>query len=623
MKRLYQFKNIALISLMALGATSCEDWLTLYPQDRVVEENFWEDKNDLEGVRYAAYSQMAGTIEKMIIWGDLRSDSYQLNSDFTTSSDGKGTAAKNTHDLYKKVVEAQLDSTMSFYDWGSVYTTINFCNKVLQHGPEVLAHDAQFTNLEWQEMKAEVTALRALNYFYLIRAFKDIPYSTRVINSDEEVIDFPLSNGLNVLDTLIADVRSVAGQGRNRFAVASDTHGMMTNTSIYALLAEMYLWRSALREGRSGENVIGASSANDSTTTQGGFTEAQYKSDCDSVVYYGQLSLDALASQNELSMTGGLDRFSSRTKNYGAGIPNSELLSNESMSSSYESGASPAVSSYTAIFNSGINGQGGNSSESMFEMQFNESDDRKNGTVAHFWGAPTQNNCHLSVSNTSILNIYGSSQDKMNKDSRNWYSCSNLMSTSIRPLAGYYMFKWMNCSFQNNNKTISTQTSSTDWSHWIFYRQTDVMLMMAEAYAVLGEFNKCKSIVDAIHKRSTVGEVAADGASNNKANCIKLVMNERQIELLGEGKRWFDLVRYAERIGGGVNPDVREPQYFDGTKGVQEMITEYLAKSNSELKDTYNHRIKNRYGLYCPIYYMELKASHGQMVQNPVWNREK
>jgi len=42
MKRIKFISNIALVGLMALGATSCEDWLTIYPQNKVVEEQFWE-----------------------------------------------------------------------------------------------------------------------------------------------------------------------------------------------------------------------------------------------------------------------------------------------------------------------------------------------------------------------------------------------------------------------------------------------------------------------------------------------------------------------------------------------------------------------------------------------------
>ena len=135
------FKNIyhtvCLMSLLALGTSSCTDWLTIYPQDRVVEENFWEDKNDLEGVRYGAYRQMAQTVSKLAVWGDLRSDSYAVNS-VDHSSQGN----RNT---YIEIINGMPDSSMDVFDWGGIYTTINYCNKVLQHGEEVLARDKQFT----------------------------------------------------------------------------------------------------------------------------------------------------------------------------------------------------------------------------------------------------------------------------------------------------------------------------------------------------------------------------------------------------------------------------------------------------------------------------------------------
>ena len=142
------------------------------------------------------------------------------------------------------------DSSMSCFDWEGVYKTINLCNKVLKYGPEVLERDKQFTTTEWYYMRAEMTALRALSYFYLIRAFKDVPYTTKLINSDTEVETFPLTNQLVVLDSIILDCEKVAGQARNRFSNNTDTKGMITNAAIYAMLADMYLWRGSLHEGR-------------------------------------------------------------------------------------------------------------------------------------------------------------------------------------------------------------------------------------------------------------------------------------------------------------------------------------------------------------------------------------
>jgi len=608
MKHNINIKHIALIGLFAFSATSCNDWLTLYPQDRVVEENFWEDKNDLDGVRYAAYRQMSETIFNLIAWGDLRSDSY----DIMPVDNGLD---KRTE--FIKVLNALPDSTMDFYDWGGVYTTINYCNKVLAHGEQVLERDAQFTTTEWHEIKAEMTALRALNYFYLIRAFKDIPYSTKVINSDEEVMSFSLTPGIEILDTLISDVRSVAGMARNRFTSTLDTKGMITNTAIYALLADMYLWRSSLRKGR------------DEATLD-------WKGDCDSVIYYGQLSLDALANQNELASAGATMSNESSVKNYFTDskytLANGTLISNETMTSSFNGYQNPDVASYSSIFESG------NSRESIFELQYSLSDNRKNTTVNTYWGSDDKS--YLVVNKSAIKKIYGDNETLFNEDSRNWYSCQGrLFGASTTGEGNPHMYKWRLCSFYNNTtKQIQTRASSYEYQNWIVYRQTEVMLMIAEALAVKANItgnvtNKnsmnenlklALAIVNAIHMRASASQTAEAVMNSpyNTPNMLKVIYNERQIELLGEGKRWFDLVRYAERIGGGSQPDPREPQYMDGQDGMNEMVNTFFA-TKDELKDLYKQRFTNRYGLYCPIYYMERKANDYLIPQNPVWNREK
>lgn len=591
MKRIKYLSNIALIALMALGAASCDDFLTLYPQDRVVEENFWEDKNDLEGVRYGAYKQLASTIEKFVVWGDIRSDAYTLNPVYDSS--------QGQYYTYKKITEGILDTTLTVYDWGPVYTTINYCNKVLSHGEEVLERDPQFTPTEWEQMKAEMTALRALNYFYLLRAFKDIPYSNEVINSDEDTRAFEATPQMEVLDILIKDVRQVAGKGRNRSPNLNDTRGLMTNTSIYALLSDMYLWRSALREGR-------------------GFSEDSVRMDADSVVYFGQKSLDYLFMQNEQLTSSSFDRSTSKKEDFGSGLANAPLIRNEDMENSYNAQQSVGINSFNAIF------QRGNSDESIFELQFSEGDSRKNSFVNHFWG---HNSATHFASNMSAVSHALNEGKLVDKDSRVWYSCMKYTTDMTRDeLEEGYCLKWTECNLVFSSGRLLASALTEDYRNWIFYRQTDVMLMMAEAYAVLGEFEKCRNIVDAVQKRNMLDQQTGLSASadRNKDKCIDLVMRERLIEFMGEGKRWFDLVRWAERVGGGTNPDPREPQITDGATGVKEMVKNYLGRgAYSRLISSLTNRIKNRYGLYCPIYFKELRANKYLIRQNPVWDRRK
>lgn len=604
MKRFNIISKTVLLGLFGISMISCTDFLTLYPQDRVVEENFWEDKNDLEGVRYGAYKQMISTLSNFVAWGDIRSDAYLYNPDNPNSSN------------YEEAMMANPDSTMTFYDWAGVYTTINFCNKVLSHGDLVLERDPQFTPTEWEQMRAEMVALRALNYFYLIRSFKDIPFTFDVISSDEDVRIFGPTLQMDVLNTLIADVRQVVGQGKSRFPSMNDTKGLMTNTAIYALLADMYLWRSALREGR-------------------GFATTDVNSDADSVVFFGQKSLDALAKQNE-QITASTNENTGRRLNkkvdFGSGLSNALLIRNEDLLIDYNSNSSSIeVESYANIF------QTQNSEESIFELQYSRTDDRSNGFVKSFWGYNADKTFTLAASQQAVNNALG---DLMNKDCRVWYSCQDeqYMYTTSRETNSnnkgglFLVTKWLDSDFDRSNGTLYTDIRSgveeTNYCNWIIYRMTDVMLMMAEAHAVLGNLDKCKAIVDAIQKRSMLDQESASGLSktsdNTKEKCIDLVMKERLIEFMGEGKRWFDLVRWAERVGGGSNPDPREPQYTDGAQGVKDMVNNYLAKgSYAQYKSNLVSRMKNRYGLYSPIYYREISANKYQFPQNPSWNREK
>lgn len=642
------YHTVCLTGLLALGTSSCTDWLTIYPQDRVVEENFWEDKNDLEGVRYGAYRQMAQTVSKLAVWGDLRSDSYAINS--VEHSDQK------SRDTYIEIVNGMPDSSMGVFDWSGVYTTINYCNKVLQHGEEVLERDKQFTSGEWIQMHAEMTALRALNYFYLIRAFKDVPYTTKVINKDVEVENFPLTNQLAVLDSIILDCERVKGKARNRFSDKRDSKGMITNCAIYAMLADMYLWRASLHEGRHDKNT------QDSIVINGNLEKYTIADDYNKAVEYADLSLQSLANQNNeerVSSSG----FGSGEETFNYGLTNCDMIKNN-----FEGAAqatTPELEAQTAIFNTK------NSRESIFELQYSLSDELTNTIVNSLYGFG--NGTHLQVNKDAIDALYnggisGTGDNGGMWDSRVWVCCQNKLTTgndaaTTQAQAGYYCMKYqlpsynfLNMDGSTNSREIrSLRYTSTNFNNWIIYRMTDVMLIKAEALACLSNSNlkTVKGICNAIHRRSycnyrnsskipntdamTEGTIGnASGASkpvkagNNVtvtlSEGIMYVMNERQIELIGEGKRWFDLVRLAERYSyRTADPeDPREPGVPNGQTGMSAMVTAFLGTGgNQSLVTTLTNRFKNRYGLYCPIYYMEVKASNGAIEQNPVWNKSK
>ena len=678
-KNIYQ--AVCLSGLLALGTSSCTEWLTIYPQDRVVEDNFWEDKNDLEGVRNGAYRQMAQTVSKLVLWGELRSDNFKENTAFQNNDE------RDNHNMYMEIWSGMPDSSMNVFDWGGLYTTINYCNKVLQHGEEVLAKDKQFTTSEWLYMKAEMTALRALNYFYLIRAFKDVPYTTKVINKDSEVEHFPLTNQLVILDSIILDCESVMGKARQRFSDVRDSKGMITNSAIYAMLADMYLWRGSLHEGRHGKK--GNDLVNGEEVTH------DVNDDYQKAVDYAEMSLLSLAKQNrdergnvelltyeEEYIDYGLSKISNPQYTE-AGLSNYLMIKNNFLQTEI-----PKLEAQTAIFNTN------NSNESIFELQYSVTDNLKNTIVNSLFGA--NRGTHLQVNKESLDLLYKGgttgedASDGGKWDSRVWICCQSQVTTSTSAVSsgnsgssGTFCLKYhlpssnfLNMESSGNSREIkSVRYTSREYNNWLVYRMTDVMLIQAEAYACMAkntsgkEYKNAMAICNAIHRRSygnynasasgsgsvtpgtdatatsaSVGNTytgtsrkSENGLSAAKINtAIIAVMNERQIEFIGEGKRWFDLVRFAERCSAGEksdgkNGDPEDPRESteewrveNGYKGMVTMVEMFLgAGANSNYATTLKNRFKNRYGLYNPIYYMEVKASEGAIEQNPVWNKSK
>ncbi|MDE7167124.1 MAG: RagB/SusD family nutrient uptake outer membrane protein [Bacteroidaceae bacterium] len=643
MKKPYNFiKTALLLGLAAWTMASCQDWLTLYPTSQIVEENFWEDKNDLEGVRYSVYQQMRHNLDKLVLWGDLRAvDTYNLyDQDQTKKSDGPT--------FWQDLQEARLerDSTNTYFQWQGFYTAINYCNKILYHGPSILERDKQFTTSEWLQMKAEVTALRALNYFYLIRAFKDVPYTTKVINKSGDVELFGVTNQLDILDSLIVDVESnclTGKQGtalaRNRFGKMADTKGIFTNPAIYALLSDMYLWRASLHQGRWDDLNKERTFTITNVPAKYGTTETTSPTeDYRACIAYGKLALAALKEQNDngnISSGGSFSSTLASTVNYGLG-EDCNMYANDF--SNFKGGSTPSLDAYTQIF------MQQNSQESIFELQFSESDKFKNEVVTGFYGYGEK--VHLEINKNAL---YKNLDHDFYCDSRSWFSAWNNHSTDPSNSGDFFCFKWCSITMFDNNTSNNTShecsklrilnDGASAYNNWIIYRMTDVMLQIAEAHAILGEKTEALKYVNAIHRRwycndQSQEQPSAIGTLGNApwgTDAEDAVLKERQMEFIGEGKRWFDLVRYAERHAGGLdetgtnNPDPREwteeTPFSNGKAGVEKMIEKYLSVGSIGLENPLKSRIQNRYGLYNLIYYMEIKASKGNLQQNPVWNK--
>lgn len=92
--------------------------------------------------------------------------------------------------------------------------------------------------------------------------------------------------------------------------------------------------------------------------------------------------------------------------------------------------------------------------------------------------------------------------------------------------------------------TISTTLNKTCEVAYPVYRYSDMLLLQAEAKAHLGKWEEALDIVKRIRTRAGIGATTLPVTSfASTEDVIDYILKERQIELVGEGKRWFDLVR--------------------------------------------------------------------------------
>ena len=205
----------------------------------------------------------------------------------------------------------------------------------------------------------------------------------------------------------------------------------------------------------------------------------------------------------------------------------------------------------------------GNSRESIFELQFDENNN-KNGVLESYYGRPSSvgkfcvptnlKKQYVGIGTEEIIDLRmtaytgipggtGSSGSGDKNDEQiviAKYVAEN--SPALR----------INADGTVDDSDENFRDQGECDANWIFYRKTDVMLMMAEALtlqstATEADLRKAFDLVKAVNDRSIVDpKDSLEYADYTGANNMhKLVLDERNRELMYEGKRWFDLVRKA------------------------------------------------------------------------------
>ena len=504
--------HVTLFTLL-FTLSSCSDYLDVLPLNEVVLENYWTKKDDVTSELNGCYESLTseGSLERMGIWGELRSENLVQGS--------------NLENKYVEILKENILPTNDLTKWEDFYRTINRCNILLNYADGVQKLDPNYTEAQMRANKAEATFIRDLCYFYLIRTFRDVPMVFEPSIDDLQDYKVPATPMMEALKMLSDDLEKVKDDAVLRYvddskmtnseasSQAYENCAKVTRVAIYTLLADIYLWRGEYDKAISCcDYVIN-------------FKKNQYK---ERVAKKGQM--------NDMFLFNGIPMI------------------RESLANSKTCG-----NAFNEIF--GYGNENGFSFESIFELGYKKGNE---GNVKNHY-------IYKFYSGQNIIGGFAAPEDYYQNvtSGTNDYFAKNdcrVYENIIEDGGKYIIGKYTNYrpKLENDNVTdfkslkYNPELITYNYHNWIIYRLSDVMLIKAEACIMKNDpdFQTAFSLINSINKRARnytenvkSDSLAFSAYSSNKEEMEKLLMLERKREFMFEGKRWFDLVRKSLRDG--------------------------------------------------------------------------
>jgi len=511
------YRSVLILTLVL--SCSCNKYLTLYPQNGTIRQQFWQNKEQVLSAVIGIYSsliqgtpnsagnnngdrQMADFLFK---WGELRAD----NTTYGPIVLGD--------DL--NVLDGNILPTNTDVQWYSLYRTINLCNTVLLYAPAVPSIDPTLTTTQLNAYMAEALAIRSLMYFYLVRTFGDVPLKLTPTSTDNDLTQLAKTPQADIIKQILSDLTTAESNSVKNYDINGVKNipynkGRVTTFMINALQADIYLWTYDYT------NCITA---------------------CNKVINSGQFGLVA-----------GNSNF------------------------------------FNAVYSNG------NSSESIFEFQYD--------------GSTTQVNPFYQMFNIGSGIVGGTLAAQINVrgalfpvDQNNAHNEDVRAAIAANGGTGA-IAKWIGTP--NSSALLSATTS---FRHWIVYRYAEILLFKAEAEAYTGAGADALNLVLSIQNRANAiidPQLSLPLPSASDADGVAgYVLDERDREFVFEGKRWYDLVRYARRNFPTTLHILTDPIAVNALPSLQQILVTKYKDPNS---------------LFLPIYYTEINLDPN-LVQNPYY----
>lgn len=481
-KKIINIKHSIVFITLVMGLFSCNNWLELEPENKLVQQEFWKKKEDVTAVIAAMYNSYRACAYDLWIWGEVRADLVLFNGSLVSN--------------YRSIANSDILSTNGAIDWSEFYNAINLANTIMVFSPKVVALDETFDSQTQKAYEAEALFIRSKAYFDLVRVWKEVPLVLQASNADTVSFSIPKSKEADILAQIEKDLlKAKTTAFKDDFADDLEMYKGRANIhSINALLADVYLW------GEQYQKCIEV---------------------CDEIISSGKFQLQDANNWFELYFPG-------------------------------------------------------NAPESIFEIQYNQSYDNETNPI-----------------NNNLIMVTGASQVSLTPYAQGLFGVSDIRKSFPNPLSKF--------QYQDPG-TLQRRNASQCDANIIYYRYADILLMKADALSELGKFSESNAYINEILERATLPPIMIE---HDIATFRSVILEERSKEFIIEGKRWFDVLRYAKR------------NKFENKAFIIQMI---LSGADVKQRPILRSKILDTMSYYLPIPQKELDISP-KLVQNPFYDR--
>ncbi|WP_437921681.1 RagB/SusD family nutrient uptake outer membrane protein [Sphingobacterium sp. LRF_L2] len=230
MKSIYKFLYLF---LLIITFSSCDSFLDKEPLHQYNNEDFFTSQENANAGVIGMYRTMTSSFtfgQTMIIVPEFSAGHVSHSASYPEYENFK------THQV--TAINPWIANV-----WQGVYATINAANNIIQRVPAM--EGTNISEEKKNQFVGEAKFVRALSYFFLVRAFNRVPLKLTATEENEDLA-IPQADPAVVYEQIVKDLTESVSELPESHESTDATKGRATKAASQALLAKVYLYQAAI-----------------------------------------------------------------------------------------------------------------------------------------------------------------------------------------------------------------------------------------------------------------------------------------------------------------------------------------------------------------------------------------